>query len=262
MLQNIYSPLSGALAQEKVLDIIANNLANMNTVGFKEERVTFKLLESEPEKHYKDPIPPANYKIDLEEIFPLKGNELNYVGVSGVTRDETQGSPIHTKNKLDAMIEGPGYFSIQTKEGQRFTRNGSFELSGEGLLIDWQGNPVLGQRGDIYLKGQKVEINNLGEIYENGKYIDQLLIQNSTNTKSFEKIGDSQYAYTGNRKELDTVNSPTVKQGFLESSNVNAIKNMTNMILAHRSYEAYQKAIKNMDAMMEKSSNVLGRLAG
>ena len=71
MLKNIYTPLSGALAQEKVLDIIANNLANVSTPGFKGEDVSFKLLESEPERTYKEPLPPANYKIDLEKHIPL-----------------------------------------------------------------------------------------------------------------------------------------------------------------------------------------------
>ena len=67
MLKSIYTPLSGALAQEKVLDIIANNLANVNTTGFKGESVTFKVLESEPEKNYKTPLPPANYKVGFGE---------------------------------------------------------------------------------------------------------------------------------------------------------------------------------------------------
>ena len=96
MQKSIYTPLSGAIAQERVLDILANNLANTHTVGFKSEQVSFKLLEPEPRRNYKDPLPPANYKIPFEELLPLRGNELSYVGVSGVSRDMSQGSAIHT----------------------------------------------------------------------------------------------------------------------------------------------------------------------
>ena len=128
MLKSIYTPLSGALAQEKVLDIIANNLANVNTVGYKEEKVAFKVLDPEPEKFYKNPLPPANYKVDLAAMHPLVGNDIDYVEVSGVYRDDQQGPAINTGNNFDFMIEGEGYFEVTTQEGTRYTRNGSLTL--------------------------------------------------------------------------------------------------------------------------------------
>ncbi|MFK7824984.1 MAG: flagellar hook-basal body protein [Oligoflexales bacterium] len=262
MLKSIYTPLSGAIASERVLEIIANNLANVSTTGFKGEKVSFKLLESEPYKNYKDPLPPANYKIPFEELMPFRGNEVAYVGVSGVSRDMTQGSPQATKNPFDIMIEGKGFFSVHTKEGVRYTRNGAFGLSKDGALVDKNGFPVLGEKGNIFLHGQNVEINHLGEVYQDGELVDTLLINEFKNPTNLEKVGMNHFLYNGLEEEVTTVEYPGIKQGFLESSNVNAIKNLTDMILAHRSYEAYQQAIKNYDSMMEKSNNTLGEVQG
>lgn len=259
---NLFSSLSGALSQEKVLDIISNNLANMSTAGFKEERVTFKVLEPEPHKHYTDPLPPANYKVPFDEVLPLRGNDLSYVGVSGVVRDDLQGSPIETKNPTDVMLEGKGYFTINTHQGLRLTRNGSFTVGSEGQLMDKLGHAVLGEGGSIFLGHGKVEINPRGEIYQNGQYIDRLLIKTVSDPKSLEKVGSNHYLYKGEDSGLRDLEFPTVRQYFIEASNVNAVKNITNMILAHRSHEAYQQALKNMDTMMEVSSNSIGEIVG
>jgi flagellar basal-body rod protein FlgG len=258
MLKSIYTPLSGALAQEKVLDIIANNLANVNTVGFKEEKVAFKVLDPEPEKNYKNPLPPANYKIDLEHLHPLRGNEIDYVEVSGVFRDDQQGPAIKTGNSFDLMIEGEGYFQVNTQEGPRFTRNGSFSLNQDGALTDKLGNPVLGENGAIFVKSTNFEVNRKGEVIQDGKLIDKLKLVKFSDPNQIEKVGLNYYFHSGPEEFVSTIEHPNVKQGFLEGSNVNPVKNLTSMILAHRSYEAYQKAIKNVDNMMEKSSNTIG----
>ena len=262
MLKNIYTPLSGALAQEKVLDIIANNLANVSTPGFKGEDVSFKLLESEPERTYKEPLPPANYKIDLEKHIPLRGNEFAYVGVSGVVRDDRQGSPVQTRNPLDIMLEGRGYLGVNTPSGVRYTRNGSLSLTSQGVLADWQGNPILGEKGNIFVRQGKVDINKRGEVYLDGEFVDRLKIYDFEDPKLLEKVGSNKFIYNGLSGTEKVLKQPTVRQGYIEASNVNAIKNLTDMILAHRSYEAYQKAIKNMDSMMDKSANTIGNLSG
>ena len=191
MLKNIYSSLSGALAQEKVLEIIANNLANLNTAGYKSENVTFKLLESEPEKNYVEPLPPTNFDISAQNLLTLKGNEMDYVGISGVERDFQQGSSTQTSNPLDLMIEGEGFFTVNTKEGVRYTRNGSFSLSSEGALVDKFGNNILGKKGTIYLSGHNVEVNRLGEVYENSKYVDQIQVSYFENKDLLEKVGSN-----------------------------------------------------------------------
>lgn len=262
MQKNIYTSLSGALAQERVLEIIANNLANAQTNGFKEEEVTFKLLPPEPERTYNDPLPPANYKIPFEELMPLRGNDFSYVGVSGVTRNDQQGPAIETKNPLNLMLDGQGFFSVHTKEGVRYTRDGAFSLNANGLLTDWSGNPILGEKGNIFLNDGPVEVNSIGEIYQNGEFIDKILVYQFAAKNQLEKVGSNHFFYKGRAEEIEIIKTPGVKQGYLEGSNVNAIKNLTNMILAHRSYEAYQKALTNMDKMMDISSNSIAQVVG
>ncbi len=257
MLNGIYTPMSGALAQEKVMDIIANNLANINTVGYKSENVTFKVLEPEPQKYYKDPLPPANYKIDFEKLMPLRGNEINYVEVSGVDRDLSQGPAQKTDNPLDLMIEGKGYFSVNTPDGMRYSRDGSLSLNEDGLVSDKFGNPILGEKG-VILARDGFQVNARGEVLLDGKIADRIKLVTFADDHKLEKVGNNHYFWSGSDDQIKPAEESRIKQGFLEGSNVNPIKNLTSMIIAHRSYEAYQKSIKNMDSMMEKSANQIG----
>lgn len=259
MMKNIYTPLSGGLSQQKLLDIIANNLANVNTTGFKEEKVTFSLLEAEP-YDYKNPIPPANFKVDFMKVFPLKGNDQDYVGTSEIKRNGLQGTALQTDNPLDFMIEGEGFFTIRTLEGDRYSRAGNFSLSKDGVLVTPSGDPVMGEKGAILLSGSDFTVSADGEIYQGKQRIDRLLIKKFAHPETLEKVGSNYFFHTGAPEDETLVTRPTVTQGYLEGSNVNIIQNLTAMITAHRSYEAYQKAVKNFDQMMEKSSNSIGEV--
>lgn len=259
MLKNVYTSLSGGLSQQKLLDIIANNLANANTSGFKEEKITFSLLESEP-YDYKNPIPPANFKTDFTKFFPLRGNDQSYVGISEVKRSELQGPAIGTQNPLDFMIEGEGYFGVQTNEGLRYTRSGDFTLSNSGILVSSKGDPIVGENGAITLRNSAFTLEANGEIYQDGELVDKLKITKFENEGTLEKVGSNYYFYSGDPKEVTQNFSPKISQGYLEGSNVNIIQNLTAMISAHRSFESYQKSIKNFDQMMEKSANSIGEI--
>lgn len=260
MVKSIYTPLSGALAQEKVMDILANNLANLNTVGFKGDNVTFAMLKPEPEGKYTEPLPPANFKLDLEKVLPLKGNEISYVGVSGIHRDTNMGSAIATRNPLDLMIEGKGYFTLNTADGIRYSRAGDLQLDADGVLSTKQGDPVMGEKGVISLRNTGAEINSKGEIFVDGKLVDKIQLYEFADEQQLERVGQNYYMHNGPEENAKKVDFPNLRQGFLESSNVNAIKSLTAMILAHRSFESYQKAIQNYDDMMRRSSNDLGRV--
>ena len=259
MLTNIYTPTAGALAQERLLEVIANNLANVNTTAFKGDSVTFTMLEPEPEKNYSNPIPPAKFKFEFDEIMPLRGNEMSYVGVAELTRDRSQGPAVETKNKTDLMIEGPGYFTVQTDEGRRYTRAGDFTLNQDGALVSKAGHPVLGEKGVIYLRSGQFEVSHAGEVIQDRQVVDRLMIHDFPDT-DMERVGNNYLYYGGPEAGLTKISSPQVSQGYLEGSNVNPIKNLTAMIMAHRSYEAYQKAVSNYDQMMEKSSNSIGEV--
>lgn len=260
MLKNIYTPLAGAIAQERALETLSNNLANLNTVGFKGDNVTFTLQNPEPYKNYPSPIPPANYKVDLQKIGPLKGNELSYVGIAGIEPDYTQGPAITTHNKLDFMIEGKGFFQVQNREGIRYQRAGDLTLSQDGALSTKLGDPILGEKGAIYIRSNNFHVNKNGEVYQDGQYIDRIQVFDFKNTKALERVGGNYYLYSGPEEDVIRDGKAQIAQGFLEGSNVNAVKNLTALIVSHRSYEAYQKAVSNYDQMMDKSSNSIGEV--
>jgi flagellar basal-body rod protein FlgG len=262
MMKSIYTPLSGAVAQERVLEMIANNLANANTVGFKGDRVTFTMLEPEPEKNYANPLPPANYKISAEQLMHLKGNDVFYVGVADQVRDQAQGPAIETKNPTDIMIEGKGMLAVNTPDGMRYTRNGSLSVSRDGILVTKEGMPVLGEKGNIALGAAQFQINDSGEVWQGGQMVDRIALYEFDDDTMLERAGTNLLFYGGPEEARHQVRFPSMRQGYLEGSNVNAIKNITDMIIAHRSYEAYQKAVKNYDQMMEKSSNTIGEVRG
>lgn len=260
MLKNIYTPVSGALSQERVLEIISNNLANVNTVGFKGDQVAFELLEPEPDRNYKSPIPPANYKVSMDQVMPFKGNEMAYVGIADVSRDRSQGPAISTRNSTDLMIEGEGLFQVSTTEGMRYTRAGNLNISPDGALVTTAGHPIMGEKGPIHVRSNQFDINANGEVYQDGQLLDRIQLFKPQQESQLERVGSNYFINNGPEEAMERVGTPRMTQGFLEGSNVNAIKSLTAMIVAHRSYEAYQKAISNYDHMMEKSSNVLGEV--
>lgn len=262
MLKSIYTPASGALAVEKTMEVVANNLANLNTMGFKGDSVTFKKMLAEPEKFYQTPFPPAEFKTDLSEVMPLKGNEIAYVGVDSIHRDFSQGPQIVTNNQLDFSVEGRGFFTVNTPEGLRYTRAGDLSVNPEGALVTKAGHPVLGENGSIFVRGSKVSVSMTGDVSVDGKFTDRLVLHQFERPETLERVGNNYYFHPGPADEVVKVKTPLIHQGSLEGSNVNAIKNLTDMILAHRSYEAYGKAIKNYDSMMERSSNQLGQVNG
>jgi flagellar basal-body rod protein FlgG len=257
-MKGIYTPLSGALAQDRVLQVLANNMANVSTNGFKGEDVVFSVVDPEPYKNYPSPVPPANYKVGFDKLTKLHGNEHHYVAVADVHKDLAQGPAISTSNPSDLMVQGAGYFSISTPDGVRYTRDGSFTRQPGGALTTADGNPVLGENGAVFLGSAEFTVNAMGEIYQKDVLVDRLKLVSFDNPQALEKVGSNQLIYNGEEAEIREDRASVVHQGKIEGSNVNPMKNMTDLIVAHRSFEAYQKAMQNFDSMMEKSANQIG----
>lgn len=260
MLKNIYAPLSGGLVQERVLEILANNVANMNTTGFKEEQVTFAALEANPWNSYPSELPPAQFKLDMREIYPLHGNEMGYVTLSNVETSHIQGGLKRTGVNTDLAVQGNGFFTISTPFGERFTRDGSFALTPEGTLVTRNGASVMGERGAITgLVEGNLRILPDGEVYNGDKFVDKLKITAFNDNKLLQRLGDNLFVHDGPPENLLQAKGE-LSQGYLENSNVNPMKNMANMIIAHRTYEALQKAVKSYDNTMQLSAQKVGEV--
>ncbi|BBH52181.1 flagellar hook-basal body protein [Fluviispira sanaruensis] len=256
MLKNVYAPLSGGILQERVMEIISNNLANTNTTAFKEDEISFQEQEANPWPSYAFPHPPAPFKINMQELWPLKGNEMNYVTLSEIKTAHTQGPVRKTSNSTDIAIQGDGFFEVMTPFGERLTRDGGFSISNDGILITKNGAVVQGENGAISgLGGKELSILPTGEIYVGKKFIDKLKIVSFEDTKLLERLGENLWIHNGAPENLKAP-SGDIAQGYLEGSNVNPMRNLTNLIIAHRSYEALQKTVKAHDDTMQNANKI------
>ncbi len=259
MFEGIYIAASGGFKQEKSLEVISNNLANVNTIGYKRDTLAFKELLA--------PFP------GITESTPSasKSGEHNskkyasYTGIAELKTDFSQGGIRVTGNPLDVALDGEGFFAIQTKDGVRYTRQGNFRLNNESILVTHDGDPVLGAGGPITIQGAGNIISidaqgkiSLGDGLAN-EAVGELRIVKFDDPEKLIKIGNGLFMLTGTDVEEIVADNFSVKQGAIESSNVTAVKEMTKMIEVLRSYEAYQKVINTIDSVNERAATDLGR---
>ncbi|MES2615530.1 MAG: flagellar hook-basal body protein [Bdellovibrionota bacterium] len=256
MLKNVYAPLSGGVLEERVIEIISNNLANINTTAFKEDEIAFKSMEANPWPSYATPHPPAPFKLDMHELNPLKGNEMAYVALSEVKTSHTQGSLQKTGNETDVALQGEGFFEVMTPFGERLTRDGGFNISNDGNLMTKHGYMVQGENGPITgLNGDTLKILPSGEVYSGKQFIDKLKLVAFNDKSTLERLGENLWIHNGSPDNLVKPNAE-ITQGYLEASNVNPMKNLTNLIVAHRTYEALQKTVKAHDETMQNANKI------
>ena len=259
MLKNIYSPLSGAIGQEKIIEIISNNLANTNTTGFKEESVSFEAQDPNPWPNYPSALPPAPFKSNMQDLYPLRGNEMEYMSIAKIETDFRQGALQVNNDPLSVAIEGEGFMEVQTPFGARYTRDGALSINADGFLTTKGGDLIQGQLGSLSgLSAEKMKILPSGEVFEGDKFIGQIKTVKFSNQNNLQKIGDNLFIHNGDSSEVEKFTG-RILQGSLESSNVNPMKNLTNLILAHRSYEAMQKSLKAHDDALKTVQEKVGQ---
>lgn len=265
MIRGWYTGASAMLAQQKRLDVISNNLANVDTTGYKRDVGTTKSFPELLLRRFNDD---GVYKhpFGSSDIAPIIGK----VGV-GVEFNETftqfeQGSLKQTDQPSDIALEGEGFFAVQTPQGERYTRNGNFMLGVEGYLMTKEGYPVLGENGRIFLQDTEYKINANGDIYTRpfanpdteATLLDRLKIVEFENSRHLKKQGGSLYRetrFSGEPIAAEGPSRPVAVQGFIEASNVNVVNEMVRMIEVNRAYEASQKTIQSGDSMMGKLWN-------
>ena len=249
---SIYMAASGAYFYEQRLDILSNNLANINTTGFKEEKPYFRVVETPPEVaeslrnnilSAEEPTSPLWQVLESQTIF-------------------TQGGLRTTGSSLDLALDGEGFFCVQTPEGTRYTRNGSFTRNGDGELTTHEGLPVLGEGGTIQIDdGGRVTVDEAGNVSVGGVQVDQLRIVVFENPYQMQRLQDGLFAPSDQGGEGTRPDSVKVHQGHLELSNVEAVRTMTEIIEVLRGYESYQKVIQQIDETQAKAINEVGQVA-
>lgn len=244
----MYSAISGQTAVFKQMEVIANNLANATTAGFKAERILFEKVLTDEQLLYYSP----NSEISDPNSLPLD----EYVQIKGSFTDLSLGPVENTGNPLDVAIRNEGFFILNTPEGVRYTRSGQFSLDNQNRLVSSEGHPVQGASGEITLGAGKIEISADGSISLNGEFVDQLRL---AKLDSPFLIRESAQKYDlppeGIATDLEKIE---VQARAIEGSNVNTVKELTDMIFASRMFEALQKAQQASSSMTEDRNQVLG----
>ncbi len=246
----IYMSAAGAMAYEKRMQVISNNLANINTSGFKKDKGHFQIIDS-----------PDSVKEDLEKNAISKEEKQPPLWLQFETNtDFSAGVLKHTGNPLDLALEGDGFFCIKTEQGTQYTRNGNFSLDQDGLIVTMDGLSVLGEGGPINIDGNTFVVDAKGNVSVDGNLVDTIKIVEFQKKDALKKTGSSLFAIADNNAVESKVENIGVSQGFIELSNVNAIRMITEMIEVLRGYESYQKAIKTADETNAKAINDVGRV--
>ena len=254
MIRGWYIGSSGMNAQQNRLDAISNNLANVDTAAYKRDITVSKafpellLRRTNADGVYKTPFGSADAAPVIGKLgLGVETNE-NYT-------DFEQGSFRQTDSKSDMALNGKGFFAVQTPDGVRYTRNGNFLVGKEGILETKDGYPVLGENGQIHVTDDKFVANEDGKIFTSGNMnlVDRLQIVRFDNERYLKKMGNSLYSandISGEAHIAEGNERPSLLQGYIETSNVNVVNEMVQMIEVNRAYEANQKTIQSEDSMM------------
>jgi flagellar basal-body rod protein FlgF/flagellar basal-body rod protein FlgG len=232
-----YAACTALVSRTSELDTIANNLANASTAGFRAQENVFSSVL-------------ANAANPSGSALVQAMNE--YGLMSGTTLDLSQGTLQKTGNTLDAAIEGKGYFVVQTANGTAYTRNGSFQISSKGQLVTSTGDPVLGDNGPIAMPAGTVAISADGTISLDGAVSGKLRIVEFPQGTQVTSLGNSYYSAPANAEQPATQSS--VRQGFLENSNVNPVAGMVELVEAQQSAEIMQRALAMFNSEMDKTA--------
>lgn len=225
-----YIVLSQQAGLRRQMDVIANNLANANTTGFKAERLMF-----------------AEYLV-TKASNPLTsgaGAQISFVGQAGTYSDHREGTLQSTGNQLDMAIAGPGYFTVDTPGGPRYTRDGRFEMDGQGRIINREGFPVLGRGGQplsVPTGATRVEVSSTGRLSSDKGEIGELGIVKFENDYAMRKVGGNLYETDAQPQPVD--GATKVQQNMVEASNVQSIFEVSNMIELQRRYQASQRLLE------------------
>lgn len=255
MVRGWYIGASGMNAQQNRLDAISNNLANVDTTGYKKDIPVSKAFsELLVRRTRADGV--YAFSDGSGDIAPIVGKLGLGVETNELYTDFEQGSFKSTEANTDMALNGEGFFAVQTPMGERYTRNGNFLLGKEGILTTKEGYPLLGENGPVRLDNDKFKVNDDGMIYtaEDNQLVDRIKIVRFDNERYLQKVGSSLYKdtdITGAAYIAEGNERPSVLQTYTETSNVNIVNEMVSMIEVNRAYEANQKSIQSEDSMMD-----------
>jgi flagellar basal-body rod protein FlgF len=256
MLDGMKAATQGMMAMSVKQDIIANNLANASTVGFRKEGL---VISSFTEILDREVSSDGMHKAGGETVLqrdPQVKNKLNHSSQTYLS----QGALRETGNNFDLALDdnGKGFFTIQTDRGIEFTRAGNFRLSTDGFLVNAEGHKLLGHRGPIRANGNDFKVTDNGTVKVDGREVDRILVSQVEDSEDLQRAGGTAFGVSSPRVRAST--DFKIKQGFKEMSNVNALQEMVGLMEVMRNFEANQKALSAHDQRLQKAVSELGRV--
>ena len=253
MLRGIYTAASGMISKQVQLENLSNNVSNINTAGFKKQKISLKSFEE---------LVIRNRDKEIGgKTFPRKVGVIELgVGIDGTKTYFSQGDLEKSDRNLDFAINGDGFFTVEDEQGnKKYTRDGRFQIDSEGNLITSNGYKVLGvdQNGNekaITVNSDNVTLNSDGTL--SGTDNLKFLITSFDDKNQLSRDANNFYTSTteGNATTID------IKQGFIEKSNVDTIEVITEMMSIMRSYESSQKVMQSLDETLSKTVNEVGNV--
>lgn len=239
-----YVALSRQMGLWKQMDIVSNNMANMNTSGYKQDEAIF-----------------SSYLVQTKNAIGFGKTPVFFTQDFGTFKDFAEGSFQETGNPLDVAIQGDAFFAIETPQGERYTRKGQFSLDYEGKIVTKEGDILLSQNNEPFFlaPGEKeISISESGEVSTENGVIGRIKLVKFADNQKLSKIGGTMFANTDGNTMISGVDEVRVKQRMVEKSNVEPIVEMSKMIKLQRSYEYVQQMI---DEEHERISNTISTYA-
>ncbi|MBO8137492.1 MAG: flagellar hook-basal body complex protein [Desulfotomaculum sp.] len=256
MFRGIYTALSGMDVQQARLDIITNNLANVHNNGYKREQLLSKSF-GEYLLGYQSP--------NSQGIKPIGKINMG-TAVSQVVTSMQQGQLVSTSKPTDLALDGKGFFVVKTASGEGdqrelYTRESSFTVDSAGYLVTSQGDRLQGASGDIKVGSDQFTVLEDGTVKVGGRTIDTLRVVEFADPGKLKKEGNEYFSATDEAEMKGEDEAATrVRQGFVEKSNVDVVKEITDLISILRTYEANSKLLEAQDKLLGKAVNEVGRL--
>jgi len=258
MIRALYSSAAGMQAQQLNLDVISNNLANVNTTGFKKTKNEFQDLLYQTTRA-------AGAEQGGGNVVPTSLQIGHGAQLAATAKIFTTGELTATGEEKDLAIQGDGFFKIQLTTGEAYSRDGAFKLASDGRLTTSEGYPLLGGIGAIPQNTEHITISSSGDVSATGptgtQSLGKLQLYRFANPGGLDSMGKNLYressasgtAIAGNPDENGF---GSLRQGYLEMSNVKVVEEMVNMIVAQRAYEVNSKAVQAADEMMQLANNL------
>lgn len=235
--------LSRQIALQRQIDVVANNLANMNTTGFKAEQLLFE--------EYLMPVA-------RDRDFQSLDQQLSFTDDWGTVHDLSPGSIVDTGSPLDVALRGEGFLVVQTPAGERYTKAGSLGIARDGTLVDPGGNPIIGSSGPIQFQATEtdIEIADDGTVSSSAGLKGTLRIVEFADGQLVERFGDNLWSGANPQPAVAT----TVVQGAIEKSNVTGVAQMSQMLEIQRAYESVSNLLQKHDEQRRSAIQKLGTL--